>query len=106
MNSRTKIYYYVKLADNHYYPDDSAFKRTDDLGEGNWYVYVVEGLGPRSFASMHVIQQGEVSVLSYVNAVLKNTSGTFTTGKQYAMVALYDYYQALINYINTPKPTT
>ena len=106
MNSRTKIYYYVKLADNHYYPDNSVFKRTDDLGEGNWYVYVVEGLGPRSFASMHVIQQGEVSVLSYVNAVLKNTSGTFTTGKQYAMVAMYDYYQAVMNYINTPKPTT
>ncbi len=104
MNSKTKIKLYVRLAEGHFYPDNSNFKPVEMNGEDRWYVYEFKDIGPMSIGTIYTLNGAEVSVLSYVNSVLKNTSGSFTPEKQNAMIALYDYYEAVLNFVSTPDP--
>lgn len=88
----------TQMSINVYYQLDPRYSSSDEIIKKNgedWYTFSFTNLYPYWYDEMiGFCSDGKVSVLSYVNSVLKNTGDRFSSEKQYAMVALYDYYYA------------
>jgi hypothetical protein len=97
LKSAMTINLYYKLSSG-----SIADAETVEIDGETWYLVKMGPLAPKHCgASFPVLGEGanagSVSVLSYVKAILNSSSASITSEKKYAMVALYEYYNTMLD---------